>query len=146
MLKPDILPPVKNLLSRIIACVGTSQGGLGWGWGCQRLKVLSLSYPAHQSHQSAAHINIDAMHNYQKKYQKMHKYKYAKYLQDLASFSFYNIIRLTSNLFALFMCILTAFPFLSQWYFLKSVKSAPQLPHQSASHINICMSDESNTG
>ena len=32
------------------------RGGVG---GCQRLKVSSLSQLAHQSHQSAAHINID---------------------------------------------------------------------------------------
>ena len=57
ILKPDILPSVDILLSRIIACVGTEGEG-GWVW-CQRLKVSSLSYPAHQSHQSAAHINID---------------------------------------------------------------------------------------
>ena len=65
ILKPDILPSVDILLSRIIACVGTEGLGVG-GFGCQRLKVSSLSQAAHQSHQSPAHINIKTMQRYKK--------------------------------------------------------------------------------
>ena len=65
ILKADILPSVDILLSRIIACVGTEGFGVG-GFGCQRLKVSSLSQAAHQSHQSSAHINIKTMQRHKK--------------------------------------------------------------------------------
>ena len=97
MLKPNILPPAKTLL--IFCCQellhgmrGYLPGWVGVGWGCQRLKVLSLSYPAHQSHHSAAHINIDAMQKY-KKMQKytMQKYKYAKYQAVLSNICYQSV-------------------------------------------------------
>ena len=86
ILKPDILPSVNILLSRIIACVGTEGLGVG-GFGCQRLKVSSLSQAAHQSHQSPAHINIKTMQRHKKMLKVCSKCKITSMLSKVAHLS-----------------------------------------------------------
>ena len=86
ILKPDILPSVDILLSRIIACVGTEGLGVG-GFGCQRLKVSSLSQAAHQSHQSPVHINIKTMQRHKKMLKVCSKCKISNRLSKVAHLS-----------------------------------------------------------